>query len=211
MQRVADWQQANPETNQPAGWVAAAGDAGFMALAGISGDSKYRDAMFTMAVDHWNQDRENMMRTTNVSAKPTPNYIFCIATQKMIDPLRKRFDAILAQPSTTPSLDFPQAHRARELWSWCDSLFMAPPAWLRLYAATGDSRYLDFAVTNWWRTTDFLYDKDEHLFFRDSTFFKKSEVNGRKVFWGLRKWLGDGRTGTDAAIPANESSGPTAL
>jgi unsaturated rhamnogalacturonyl hydrolase len=47
----------------------------------------------------------------------------------------------------------------------------------------GDTRYLDFAVTNWWRTTDYLYDKDEHLFFRDSTFFTKTEANGKKVFW----------------------------
>ena len=61
---------------------------------------------------------------------------------------------------------------------------MGPPAWVRLYAATGDEKYLDFAVTNWWRTTDFLYDQEEHLFFRDSTYFKKTEANGKKVFWG---------------------------
>ena len=60
---------------------------------------------------------------------------------------------------------------------------MAPPAWLRLYTATGDQRYLDFAVTNWWRTTDYLYDKDAHLFYRDSSFFTKKEANGEKVFW----------------------------
>ena len=60
---------------------------------------------------------------------------------------------------------------------------MGPPAWVRLYAATGDTRYLDFAVKNWWRTTDFLYDTEEHLYFRDSSYFQKREANGRKVFW----------------------------
>src|SRR5471032_2090367 len=45
MQRVADWQLANPVLNSTEGWIHAAGDAGFMALAGISGDAKYRDAM----------------------------------------------------------------------------------------------------------------------------------------------------------------------
>jgi rhamnogalacturonyl hydrolase YesR len=54
---------------------------------------------------------------------------------------------------------------------------------VRLAAATDDSRYLNFAVTQWWRTTDYLYDRDEHLFYRDSTNFKKREANGRKVFW----------------------------
>src|SRR5258708_3658029 len=51
MQHVADWQLANPSTatNQPAtGWVQAAGDAGMMALVGISGDPKYRETMMQL-------------------------------------------------------------------------------------------------------------------------------------------------------------------
>jgi unsaturated rhamnogalacturonyl hydrolase len=54
MQRVADWELAHSSitTNRPAtGWVQAAGDAGFMALAGISGDAKYRDAMLAQGRD----------------------------------------------------------------------------------------------------------------------------------------------------------------
>jgi hypothetical protein len=62
---------------------------------------------------------------------------------------------------------------------------MAPPAWLRLYAATDDTRYLDFGVSNFWRTADFLYDKNEHLFFRDITFSRRTESNGRKIFWDV--------------------------
>ena len=48
MQRVADWQLAHPDTNdhRPAGFRPRA--AGMMALAGISGDPKYRDAMLAM-------------------------------------------------------------------------------------------------------------------------------------------------------------------
>jgi len=70
-----------------------------------------------------------------------------------------------------------------ERWSWCDALYMSPPALLRLTAATGDTRYREFAVTKWWDTSEFLYDKDEHLYYRDSTFFAKREANGKKVFW----------------------------
>jgi len=36
MQRVGDWQLANPATNRPIGWIQAVGDAGMMALAGIA-------------------------------------------------------------------------------------------------------------------------------------------------------------------------------
>ena len=60
---------------------------------------------------------------------------------------------------------------------------MAPPAWIRLWAATGSTAYLDFAVARWWVTSDYLYDKEEHLYFRDSSYFDRREQNGRKVFW----------------------------
>src|SRR5476651_370785 len=49
MQRVADWQLAHPSVHKPTDWTQGAGDAGMMALAGISGDAKYRDAMLALA------------------------------------------------------------------------------------------------------------------------------------------------------------------
>ena len=33
-------------------------------------------------------------------------------------------------------------------------------------------------------TYDFLFDKEENLFYRDWRYFDKREVNGKKVFWG---------------------------
>src|SRR5436309_15504114 len=35
----------------------------------------------------------------------------------------------------------------------------------------------------WWKTTDYLYDKHERLFYRDSRFVDQRERNGKKVFW----------------------------
>src|SRR5438045_6383027 len=61
---------------------------------------------------------------------------------------------------------------------------MGPPTWTRLFVATGDRRYLDFMVEHWWKTSAYLYDPAEHLYFRDSTYFEKKEANGKKVFWG---------------------------
>ena len=185
MQRVADWQLAHPATKHPDGWIQAAGDAGVMALAGISGDPKYRDAMLAMGETNGWKPGPRMYHADDHCVGQTYVELYLLYREnKMIAPLRERFDAILAKPPDVPGLEFTKAEsRDRKNWSWCDSLFMGPPAWMRLYAATDDERYLDFAVTNWWRTTDYLYDKDEHLFFRDSTFFKKREANGQKVFW----------------------------
>ena len=188
MQRVGDWELAHPVTNRPTGWVEAAGDVGMMALAGISGDPKYRNAMLAKGeANDWDLAAYHGRKyhaDDQCEGQVWTELYFLYRQNEMTAPLRQRFDFILAHPSDAPSLDFTQPHgKAQELWSWCDSLFMAPPTWVRLYAATGDERYLDFAVTNWWRTTDFLYDKDEHLFFRDSTYFDKREANGRKIFW----------------------------
>src|ERR1035441_10568127 len=211
MQRVADWQLAHPAKERPTGWVQAAGYAGMMALAGISGDTKYRDAMLAMGEGNGWQLGARMYHADDQCIGQTyAELYFLYRNPKMIAPMRERFDAILAKPSSAPSLDFALPDKkALEQWSWCDSLFMAPPAWLRLYAATDDQRYLDFAVTNWWRTTDYLYDKDEHLFFRDSSYFKKTEANGQKVFWGRGNgWVMGGIVRMLQYLPANHPDRP---
>jgi unsaturated rhamnogalacturonyl hydrolase len=187
MQRVADWQLAHPITLRPTGWICAVGDVGMMALAGISGDPKYRNAMLAKGeTNHWElaASQGRMYHADDQCyGQVCAELYFLHRDNRMIAPMREHFDWILANPPRTPSLDFSQPNHGQELWSWCDALFMAPPTWTRLYAATGDTRYLDFAVTNWWRTTDYLYDKNEHLFYRDSSFFNKSETNGAKIFW----------------------------
>ena len=33
-------------------------------------------------------------------------------------------------------------------------------------------------------TYDYLFDKEEELFYRDHRYFKQKEANGKKVFWG---------------------------
>ena len=209
MQRVADWQLAHPSvaTNRPAtGWVQAVGDAGMMALAGISGDAKYRDAMLALAESNrWELGPRKFHADDHAIGQTSAELYFLHRDPKMLAPMRARFDSILAQPSDAPSLNFNlPKHKSQELWSWCDALFMAPPAWVRLYAATGDERYLNFAVKEWWRTTDYLYDKEEHLFFRDSTYFKKTEANGKKVFWGRGNgWVMGGLVRTLQYLPTN--------
>ncbi|WDE95613.1 glycoside hydrolase family 88 protein [Lentisphaera profundi] len=68
-------------------------------------------------------------------------------------------------------------------WSWCDSLFMGPPAFAKIYDVTGNKKYLDFMDRKWWKAYDLLYDKKEMLFYRDASYLSKKEANGAKVFW----------------------------
>jgi len=211
MQRVADWQLAHPSAHKPTDWTQGAGDAGMMALAGISGDVKYRNAMLAMgATNEWKLGPRKFHADDHAVGQTYAELYLLYREPKMIAPLRKSFDAILAEPSKVQSLAFNQPKGiAGENWAWCDSLFMAPPAWVRLYAATGDEKYLDFAVKEWWRTTDYLYDKNEHLFFRDSTYFKKTEANGKKVFWGRGNgWVMGGLVRVLQFLPTNHPDRP---
>jgi rhamnogalacturonyl hydrolase YesR len=211
MQRAADWQLANPSRHALADWTQGAGDAGFMALAGISANPRYRDAMLAVGEQtHW-QLGPRMYHADDHCVGQTFAELFLLYREpRMIAGLKEQFDAILAKPSAMSSLDFTQHEaKAAELWSWCDSLFMAPPAWMRLYAATGDARYMDFAVKNWWVTTDYLFDTGEHLYFRDSTYFKRKEANGRKVFWSRGNgWVMAGLVRMLEYLPMNHPDRP---
>ena len=212
MQRVADWQLTYPVTERPTGWICAVGDIGMMALADISSDPKYGNAMLAKGnANNWQlpeyQGRKYHADDQCIGQVWTELY-FRYRDKEMITPMRAKMDFILANPPANQSLDF-LANRTQDTWSWCDALFMAPPAWLRLYAATGDERYLNYALTNFWRTADFLNDKDEHLYFRDSTFFQKREANGAKVFWSRGNgWVFAGIVRILEYLPQNNPDRP---
>ncbi|HEX4350528.1 MAG TPA: glycoside hydrolase family 88 protein, partial [Verrucomicrobiae bacterium] len=206
MQRVAGWQLEHPSAHKPTDWTQGAGYAGMMALAGISGDTKYRDAMLAMGeTNQWSPGSRKFHADDHCVGQTYTELYLLYREPKMLAPLTARFDDILGNPTAITSLDFKQPKGvATENWSWCDALFMGPPTWIRLYAATHDDKYLTFAVTNWWRTTDYLYDKDEHLYFRDSTYFNKKEANGKKVFWGRGNgWVMAGLVRVLQYLPVN--------
>ena len=183
MERVADWQLANPSKHKETDWTQAAGDAGMMALAGLSGDKKYRDAMVRMGERNgWQPGARTSHADDHCVGQTYAELYFQARDPRMLAPLKARFEDILTNPHEG-TLEF-KTPGNQDRWSWCDSLFMAPPAWLRLYVATGDTRYLELSVNHWWRTSDYLYDKKEHLYYRDSTYFDKRESNGKNVFWG---------------------------
>jgi unsaturated rhamnogalacturonyl hydrolase len=153
MERVADWQLAHPTESRGEDWTDGVGDAGFMALAGISGNPRYRDAMVAMGEkNHWKLGPRPYHADDHVVGQSYAELYQMLRDQKMIAPLRAQFDAILAEPYEGP-LDFTLPGVQRR-WAWCDALFMGPPAWARLAHVMGDPRHLEFAVRRWWQTSD---------------------------------------------------------
>jgi rhamnogalacturonyl hydrolase YesR len=182
MTTAADWQLAHPSTHPPYDWTQAALYTGVMALADVSGDAKYLAAMRAMA--EANQWRPGLRpgHADDYAVVATYARLFQIDKDKrMLAPGLALFSFLVSRPYNEP-LAWGNSIETREL-AWCDALFMGPPALAAVSAATGDRKYLDLANRLWWKTTEYLYDKDEHLYYRDSRYFESREPNGRKVFW----------------------------
>ena len=182
MTAVADWQLANPSKHEPYDWTQAAFYTGMMAFAGISDTPKYIEAM--KAMGERNQWRPGPRPGHADDYAVTATYAQLYQREKnkaMLGPSLALFNFLLTRRFDDP-LVWGNGIENREL-AWCDALFMGPPAMAAVAAATGDRRYLDLADRLWWKTTDYLYDRTEHLYYRDSRYFDQREKNGRKVFW----------------------------
>lgn len=97
----------------------------------------------------------------------------------MMADVKDRIEWIIANPGDTS-----MHYRNKQSWTWCDALFMAPPVYAHLSNITGDDKYLEFMHQNFLKTYTHLYDRDNHLFYRDDSYFSKKEANGEPVFWG---------------------------
>jgi rhamnogalacturonyl hydrolase YesR len=211
MERVADWQLANPSRWGPTEWHSATGYTGLMALACISPSPRFHDAMMKMGEGNaWKLGSRIYDADDHCVGQTYAELYLQHRDPKMIAALRERFDTILRHPKAQ-SLDFDQVRNPdrRDRWSWCDALFMGPPAWIRLWAATGDRAYLDFMIDQWWQTSDYLYDKEAHLFFRDDRYFTQRSTNGEKIFWSRGNgWVIGGLVRVLQFLPAGHPARP---
>ena len=70
-------------------------------------------------------------------------------------------------------------------WSWCDALFMGAPVLTKVGATLHVAPYHKYTYKYFRECFNLLYDTNEHLFYRDSTFMDPTvkESNGKPVFW----------------------------
>ena len=186
MFRVTDWQNQHTEHVEkynPLNWHLAAYYIGIMEMYKVSGEKKYFDQMYALGEAHnWTTLNEvydadriavGQMYLDVYSEKKEPG---------IIDHLKWVLDAHLRRK---PQADvrFDGNPYAREWWSWCDALFMAPPTFVKMYEATGEKEYLEYAIEHWLTTIGYLWDKEENLIYRDDRFFDQRTPSGQKVFW----------------------------
>lgn len=200
---VTDWQIKYWELNRKKltnhkahwnerGWVFGTLYPGMNAWANLSNNTQYKNHLhMVFERNNWQLGKRTYNADDYVTGYSYLNrYEQTGSKQKaMITPLIKRLDKIIEKPAKN-SLWFPNrmqrkrgAEHCTNRWCWCDAVFMGPPTFYYLSEVTGNMKYANFANKEFWKSTAYLYDKDEQLFYRDSRFFEKRDNEGNKIFW----------------------------
>ena len=119
-----------------------------------------------------------------------------------LDTITAAMNHVLEQ-SQSESLEWKDGIWDRE-WAWCDALFMAPPTLANMTTLTGNETYLQRADRLWWKTTDYLYNPDTHLFYRDQRYFNQQTHDGKAVHWSRGNgWVVGGLVRMLEILPAD--------
>jgi rhamnogalacturonyl hydrolase YesR len=190
MKRVADWQIEHYRDafnkkgipHHPLHWTNGALYVGMMKWAAMADDGRYWEWLKKVGSDNdW-----QLHRRIYHADDHTVGQMYCelyrkYNDQEMIQPTLDQFDFIVVHPSQT-SIEEWKTRFCQDRWTWCDALFMSPPVWAKLYVITGERKYLDFMMSEYKATTGFLFDKKDHLYYRDKTYMGELN-NGTKIFW----------------------------
>lgn len=216
--KVADWQIANQHLvkHHPLDWTNGALYTGMIEWAKVTPDKKYMDWLIKIGKAYKWQPHKDMYHADDVVTLQA--FLDIYRMQKndpmsylMLAPSKARLDYVVANPSKgSLILDYSKS-QTLERWSWCDALYMAPQVYAKMAAITGDAKYLKFMDKEFKATTDFLYDKEEKLYYRDHRYFpeKIREANGKKVFWGRGNgWVLAGLANLLKELPAKSKYRP---
>jgi unsaturated rhamnogalacturonyl hydrolase len=186
---VADWQLAHMDTvsikdSEETGWVQASFYIGLARLAATSNDPRYFEIIRKLGErNEWDIGPRLYHADDQAIGQVYVAAYDHYRDFRVVAPLVARFDQILANRPNV-ALTYDQANLCQQRWCWCDALFMAPASWMAVSRITGDRRYREYADSEFWATKDLLFDRDEHLFYRDSRFLAQRGPEGEKIFWG---------------------------
>lgn len=220
--RAADWQLAHMQsfdyvrtfrdhTENSSGWIQGAFFVGLNRWAEQTNNPRYLQALFAngetnnwkLGDKSWHADDQVIGFTYAAVAARTNNFAFITPTQKTFkEILTNRATHSLEYQSDTTGQGEATCQRR---WCWCDALFMAPPVWAAVGKLTGDPAYLNYVDEEYQATIDYLFDKQEHLFYRDGRFFERRSKNDKKIFWSRGNgWVFAGLPLLIEQIPAHD-------
>ncbi len=192
MLEVAAWQLKNPK-HDLFDWTNGAFYAGVFAAYETTKSKEILNALMEMGAKNKWQIGKRFDHADDIAI-----------SQTYIDLYRLKKDRKMIQP-TIDAIRRIQTEKSREvekhgiIWWWCDALFMAPPTLAKLGKTLDDKIYFDLNDKFFMETHDLLYNKEENLFARDTSYLinekgeGKREANGKKIFWSRGNgWVAGG-------------------
>ena len=208
MTTAAMWQLANPK-HELWDWTNGAFYAGISAAYKTTNDKKLLNAMIEMGEKNQWKPGSRLQHADDHAICQTYIDVYRIKKdQQMIYPFIGQMDKFLATPYEPKGIQ-------QITWWWCDALFMAPPAMVKLSMTTGDKKYMEKSDELFHECYNLLYDKEEHLFARDLGYVIKGdandrwEANGKKIFWSRGNgWVMGGLTLLLSELPKDYKERP---
>lgn len=201
MKKVADWELEHSQPKFTQDWTYAPLYSGLLAASRTLKDRRYHDAVLAAAEQfHWQLLSGRYEHADDEAIGQAYEELYAEKKDPVrIAAVRENFAKVMARP------DDPN----KDLWWWCDALYMAPPSLAKMSELTGDRSYDGFMQHEWSLTQAHLYDANEHLFFRDATFLHKTEANGKPLFWSRGNgWVLAGLAHVLSVLPKNDPARP---
>lgn len=217
MRRVAAYQERDFGGHTRTDWQAGTYYSGLYAAYQVTGDEDFRrQALAWCEKANWTLS-ENHFFADDICASQTFLDVYLDEKDpKMIADVIAALEPYFASPEVSGQAvhhavrrDASLAFTGRNVWWWCDALYMAPPVLARLHAATGDARYLDLLHNLYWDAVDHLFSAEAGLFYRDETYFTAKTPRGGPVFWSRGNgWVYAGLIRLLDHLPADDPRRP---
>jgi unsaturated rhamnogalacturonyl hydrolase len=194
---VADWQLDAAKGKYNQDWTYAPLYLGLLAASETTGDRKYHDVVLTQAESfQWKLWANRNLHADDEAIAQAYEKLYREKPEPVrIADARATFDRLVAYA------DSPE----KDLWWWCDALFMAPAGLVEMSALTHDRKYIQAMDREWTLTQQHLYDPQQKLFYRDATFLGKHEANGQNIYWTRGNgWVLAGTANVLRALPKND-------
>jgi len=212
MCQTADWQLANPDKSDRTDWLWGAFYVGLTELYKITNDQRYLNELINVGETAKWQPMNDVFHADRLTITDVWASLYDITKNpETIDKTKFVLDVYVKRgfKNANISIDADKNPHRFEWWTWCDALYMAPEVFAHMTKITGDKKYLDYMNTHWWKTSDYLYSKEDSLFYRDDSFFGKISKNGKKVFWARGNgWVVGGLARVLDLMPENYPDRP---
>ncbi|MGE0020916.1 MAG: glycoside hydrolase family 105 protein [Draconibacterium sp.] len=183
MTTALDWQLKNPK-HELYDWTNGAFYAGVFAAYETTGSKKIWKALMEMGEkNQWKPGPRLHHADDHVICQTYIDMYRVSGDKKMIEPFTETIGKFMVTPYETGDI-------RPVTWWWCDALFMAPPALVKLGVTLKDNKYIEVNDKLFKECYDLLYDKDFDLYARDINYKWNQpgitpikEANGEKIFW----------------------------